>query len=799
MKPALAKTLRVLGALLAFIAVLALAAGGWFYSRLRASLPVLDGSVATSGLTAPVTIERDALGVPTIRGANRGDVARALGFLHAQERFFQMDLTRRRAAGELAELFGQGALGLDRAARIHGFRTLARTVLTRATPADRALLEAYAAGVNAGLTTLGSKPFEYHVLRTTPQPWQPEDCVLIAYSMALELEDGDGRYEHTLATLNHTLGRDVFAFFAPLVGPADAALDGSTAPLAPIPSPAALNLRTRPATTASLEISAARLAADGELPGSNSFALAGAHTATGAALLANDMHLGLGVPNTWYRAALVWPDSAGEHRVTGITLPGTPFMVAGSNGRIAWGFTASYADTGDLVAIATSASPKLYRAPDHESLVEMEIRHETIRVKGAAAVEVDYPWSLWGPVVGTDWRERPLAYRWAAHDPAACNFAIQELETATDVDAALAVAHRAGVPTINLLVGDSAGRIAWTISGQLPERFGSDGRLPTEGTYGDRGWKGFLAGDAVPSVVAPASGRLWTANNRILGGAALTSLGDAGYACAARAAQIRDDLAPLEHANPKDLLAVELDDRALFLARWQKLLLAALTPDALAQKKSRGELRALVEKWEGRATTDSVSYRLVRGFRHAAARRALTPIFATCVAADAGFDWTRLAYEEPLWTLLHEKPAHLLDAKFVSWEDLLLAAADDLVADLAKQGTPLANATWGRANTARLRHPFALVLPSWLTGWLNLPADPLPGDVDMPRVQGRSFGASERFAVSPGHEAEGYFHMPGGQSGHPLSPFYRAGHEAWVRGEPTPFLPGKTAHTLTLK
>ena len=148
--------------------------------------------------------------------------------------------------------------------------------------------------------------------------------------------------------------------------------------------------------------------------------------------------------------------------------------------------------------------------------------------------------------------------------------------------------------------------------------------------------------------------------------------------------------------------------------------------------------------------------------------------------------------------MLREKPAHLLNPAFPTWDAVLLAAADDVVTGIEKSGTPLARATWGQQNVLRMRHPFSLSLPAFLTSWLNFPATALPGDHDVPRVQSPRHGASMRMVVSPGHEAEGLYHMPGGQSGHPLSPFYRAGHERWERGDPTPFLPGKTAHTLTL-
>ncbi|MDB6126463.1 MAG: Penicillin amidase, partial [Verrucomicrobia bacterium] len=378
------------------------------------------------------------------------------------------------------------------------------------------------------------------------------------------------------------------------------------------------------------------------------------------------------------------------------------------------------------------------------------------------------------------------------------NLSFMKLSSARNVAEAIAIAHRAGMPAHNFVVADADGQIGWTIIGRLPKRVGFDGRLPTSWTFGDRRWDGMLAPDDVPSVIAPASGRLWTANNRIVGGASLAAIGDGGYANPPRAAQIRDDLAPLEKATPSDLRAIQLDDRAVFLASWQKRLLETLSPEAVAQKPSRAQFRQLVEKWEGRASVDSVSYRLVRGFRAKTAELALNPIFAGCVEANAAFDWHRFHYEAPLQALLREKPMHLLDPRYSNWDELELAAVDAVIVDFDKMGIPLESATWGKRNTAHIYHPFGRMLPGWIAGWLNMPADPLPGDVDMPRVQTPSFGASMRMVVSPGHEDEGLLHMSGGQSGHPLSPYYRSSHAAWVKGEPTPLLPGPAVHTLTL-
>lgn len=817
MKPEAAKRLRLLASVISLLVILVLGAAGWFYQRLRASLPQLEGTATVAGLGAAVTIQRDALGVPKIRGENRPDVARALGWLHAQDRFFQMDLLRRSSAGELAELFGQRALPRDRAARMHGFRTLAQQVVAALPPPDRAILEAYVAGVNAGLAALGARPFEYLVQRETPQPWRAEDCILVAYAMTLDLQDETGGYEQTLMTLRDQLGPEALAFFAPLQTPTDAALDGSTAPLAPIPGPRVIDLRKKSTAARGSarpdpvdrahggRVAAATDHAIDPFPfpardpdmviGSNVFALAGAHTANGAAMVANDMHLRHGVPNIWYRASLEFP----AHQITGVTIPGTPVIVAGSNGRVAWGFTNSYADTGDLVVVDINrVATSLYTAPGHEQLLRIESRPESIRIKGGKAVQVVYPWTIWGPVVGTDEMKRPLAYRWTAHDPAAANLGLLAMEEARDIGEAIAVAHCTGMPAQNLVVADGRGAIAWTIAGQLPRRVGYDGRLPVPWTYGDRRWDGFVPAGEVPVVIPSAGGRIWSANQRHVGGAALAKLGDSGYARPSRAAQIRDDLAALERATPRDLLAVQLDDRALFLAPWHQLLLDTLTPAVTAAKKNRTSLRASVEKWEGRAQVGSVSYHLVREFRTAVHARMFRAIFASCLEAFPEFRWRTLHLEGAAWALLRARPAHLLSPDFPTWDDLLVAAADDVVEAIEKQGVTLAQASWGRRNTARIRHPFSASFP-WLGTWLDLPADPLPGDNDMPRVQSPTSGASERFVVSPGHEAEGIFHMPGGQSGHPLSPYFRAGHSAWVRGEPTPFLPGKPEHTLVLR
>lgn len=800
--PAPRRSRHIVRRLLTFfgvLVVLVLAGGAvWVRSEVRASLPRLDGELKLAGLSAAVTVERDALGVPTIRAASRADAARALGFLHAQDRFFQMDLLRRSAAGELSALFGGLAVNADKANRVHRFRHVAGLVLARATPEERAVFTAYAEGVNAGLAALGAKPWEYLALRTDPAPWVPEDTVLAVHAMFLDLQGGDGDHESDLGVLHDLLPPPVAALLGADGTEWDAPVAGAPRTAPPIPGPEVFDLRKEPPVelpkAASLEPPA-----DRDVLGSNNWAVSGAHTADGRALLANDMHLGIRIPNTWYRASIVRPDGAGgEIRVTGVSLPGTPAIAVGSNGHVAWGFTNSYGDWSDLIVLEVDPrNPDVYRTP--EGPRRFEHIEELIQVKGEEPVHLEVRETIWGPVIDQDHLGRPRALAWTAHRPEAVNMEMVELETARTLEEAMTAANRSGTPAQNFAVADASGRVGWTIFGRIPRRTGFDGRLPTSWTDGTRRWDGWLAPEETPRIIDPPSGRVWTANSRVVDGDLLAKVGDGGYAFAARARQIRDDLLSLEKATPKDLLAIQLDDRALFLERWQKLLLDVLTPEALAADPRRKELRRLVETtWTGHASIDSVAYRLVRAWHGYVLEQVLTPITARCEKADERFDPVLPQSEGAVWALISARPAHLLDPKFHTWNDELLAAVDTLLGYYEQQGAgSLAGRTWGERNTTRIRHPLSGAIP-FASRWLDVPPRQLPGDQDMPRVQGPGFGASERLVVSPGHEEEGFFHMPVGQSGHPMSPYYQAGHAAWEEGKPTPFLPGPAQHMLRL-
>ena len=423
--------------------------------------------------------------------------------------------------------------------------------------------------------------------------------------MYLTLQEADGLTERRRANARAVLGEPLAEFLFPDGTSWDAPLDGSTLALPEIPRDSLPDTAAPKVRRAEIEETAY---------GSNSFAVDGSVSGRGSALVANDMHLGLRVPNTWYRARLIVTGGpAAALDVTGVTLPGAPTIVAGSNGRVAWGFTNAAVDTSDVVILEpVDGRPDGYRTKDGpRELTRVEARLcQTCSSPEVLTTEE----SIWGPVVGSDLQGRKLAYRWIAHDAAAVNLrGALELERAGSVREALEIAHRLGIPHQNLVAGDAEGNIGWTVTSPLPRRFGHDGRLPASWADGTKGWRGYLAPDEVPAVYNPEARRIWTANSRVVGGEDLTKLGFGSYAHGARARQIRNSLAARERFTEADLLAIQLDDRGLVLERWQGLMLQALRADGRSAR--RAALVAAVADWGGRAVPNSVGYRLVRTFR----------------------------------------------------------------------------------------------------------------------------------------------------------------------------------------
>lgn len=792
---------------IALIVIIVIAfAIGW--RLLAGSRPQATGAVAVQELSAPATIVRDVDGIPTITARNRVDLAGALGFVHGQERFSQMDLQRRDAAGELSALVGAAALKTDEDHRQHRFRTLAKRQLGLLPVRQRKLIGAYTAGVNAGLAHLSVRPWEYLLLGVKPQPWTDADTILTIDAMYFDLnQNGDNARELNIARLRAVLPRQLTDF---LLAPAprwEAPMRGGPSQPVSMPDASVFDLRVNaPAKVALIRGRRAVAASDAANTGigSNGFAVGGSLT-DGAALLANDPHLHLRVPNIWYRARLRYPDPADPTRMidlNGVTLPGAPALVIGSNGHIAWGFTNSEGDWMDWVRVIRDPhDPSRYKTPDGWETIQ---RHdEVIHIKGAPDVHMTVEDTIWGPIMAKGVDGTPLALAWTAQNPRAVNLNLMKLETATTVDQALALAPTIGIPPQNLVVADARGDIGWSIAGSLiPIRAGFDPSVPADWSKPDTGWIGYATPVQDPRIENPILSRIWTANQRIVSGDALTLIGDGGYDQGARAQQIRDDLAlppgpfARQFLTAQDMLNIQLDDRALFLTRWQKLLLGVL---GASNDPKLEALEPFVQNWQATAAAGSVGYRIVRMFHDQVRDNVLAPFAARASKKWKDFEWpTPAVGEYATWTLVTQQPSWLLDPNYRDWNALLTDSAHQVADALAELPGPLADKTWGDHNIAEIDNPLSVALPGWLARFVDMSHDPLAGDNDMPRVLHPSFGASMRMDVQPGNEVHGILEMPVGQSDNPFSPWFGMGHEAWVHGKPTPLLPGPAKYHLTL-
>ena len=756
---------------------------GAAYFTMRASLPKLDGDIAAAGFKSPVSVTRDNQGTVNIASKDALDAMRALGFIHAQERFFEMDLARRSAAGELSALLGEATIKIDKEKRAHRLRARMTSKWPLASAQDQEWLRVYTEGVNAGLTALNARPWQYFVLRTQPEPWREVDSMLVVGEMHYMLQSRGFEDRFSEALLRRQIGDAVFDWLKPAGGAWDATLDGSVITSPALPSAAMLNVRSD-ATTQNAAMTPQQSNNETAI-GSNNWAIGGTLTANGGAILADDMHLGLGVPNIWFRAQFNIGEGAAAQRAIGVTLPGVPGVIVGSNGKIAWGFTNGYGQWFDWVEIQ----------PGSELAASVKTIRETIAVKGASPIELDVRETSAGPILRTI-NKTDYALNWTLYREGGVNVGASAMMLANSIDEAISVAHLAGSPHQNVVIADNKGNIAWTILGRIPAY--PPGVVRKRGTFTtpDAVPTGWLAPEKYPIIKNPPDARLWTANSRQLGGDGGDIIGDGGFDLGARAGQIRDRLREQKIFDEKKLYAIQLDNESRFLKRWSDLALATAT--AKPNDKTSAVAKEL-KAWNGRADTDQTGHRIARTFRQqvidqlwkswlAAAQRGRQGSPVASTGEDGRFEYA-------VWQALEARATHLLPTPFPTWDDFLAAQVANVVDDLTKQNVPLNEATWGKRNTANIRHPFTHAMP-FLSGVLNMPKSPQAGDNHMPMVAAPTLGASQRMVVSPGFEEQGIFVMPGGQSGHPLSPFYGAGHNDWLTGKPGSLLAGETTHTL---
>ncbi|WP_437675097.1 penicillin acylase family protein [Sorangium sp. So ce131] len=766
------------------------------------------GAATLAGLGAAVTVASDGLGIPTIQAASRQDAFRALGYVAARDRLFQMDLLRRSSAGRLAEILGRDLVEADTRQRLLGVPRAASAILARLPEAQRAALEAYAEGVNAYLRSAASLPLEIGQLGYRPEPWRSEDSVLVVLEMFRTLAFSEEE-ERTRTVLTHTLPPRVVSFLFEGADPYTSALLGAQAgALPPLPAEElrALVARSRGDRSASAGVLGAGgvlggvlSAAAGEAPvGSNGWVVAGQRTRDGRALLANDMHLELGAPNLWYRAELRYGDTA----VAGVVMPGVPMMIVGTNRHVAWGLTSLDGDVMDLVRLDVSpARPDEYRTPS--GWRRFEVAEETIKVRGEPDVPVAMRATIWGPVAPRPLLGRPVAVRWAALDPEAVDVGLLDMDAARTVDEAVAVATRAGGPGCNVLLADRRGRIAWTVTGRMPRRRGLDGSVSVSWADGRAGWDGYLPPASLPRVVDPPSGYLVNANQRMpLAGGAPGAPGAPAlgrdYANGYRAYRITERLRAARPVAEADLFQLQLDTQADFYGFYRDLALRVLGGEAAQRRPALAEARRAVAAWDGRADVSSVGLALLVRFRRALADEVFAAWLGASRAAEPDQELALTDIDTPLQRALAERSPDLVPAPAGGWDAFVLAALERAADDVKRQrgGRPLDQIAWGAVSRVQIAHPLGAI-PE-LGALLNMPDEPLAGCGFCVRMASGALGASERLVVSPGREADGILHMPAGQSGDPRSPHYRDQQRAWVDGRPLPLLAGPAVSTLRL-
>ncbi|MBP7371017.1 MAG: penicillin acylase family protein, partial [Arenimonas sp.] len=457
------------------------------YFMLRASMPQLSGEHTLQGLSNNTRIERDANGTVTIQAQTEADTMRALGFVHAQERYFEMDLLRRSASGELSALFGEIAIEKDKSIRIHRLRARVQQQFSEMAGADEKNLIAYTEGVNAGLTSLKAKPWPYLLLNTQPEAWKPEDSFLVGFAMFFDLQDEDNEREYKLWQLKSVLPAPIYTMLTQSQSAWDAPLFGTPKLAVTVPSADQINLNKFVAPQLAFQPNALA-----EAVGSNNFAVAGALTADGRAIVADDMHLGLRAPNIWFRARLL---TGTDSDVSGFSLPGIPSIIVGSNRHVAWGFTNSYGDWADFVRVQwlDNAQSKYVDSSGTEQTVK--VFNEQIQVKGQKPVQLTVRETVWGPITKTINSSFALALQWTAQQPGALNMGLNELAKSQNLDQALLLAQRIGMPGQNLVIGDKNGRIAWRLTAQMPNRVGGcDKTAPVDPKAGCT-WQGWLPGN----------------------------------------------------------------------------------------------------------------------------------------------------------------------------------------------------------------------------------------------------------------------------------------------------------------
>jgi penicillin amidase len=853
------------GLLVAFV-VAAVGFVFWLRGTELAALPVLDGDIHLSSLHAPVTVRRDAHGVPHIEAASEEDLWVAQGYVTAQDRLWQMDAFRRNANGTLAEVMGPSLVKHDKLQRVLGIRRTAERVWANSPPDQKARFEAYARGVNLFIDQHeDALPAEFRLLAYKPRPWTGPDSISVGLMMVQMLdthwEDKLAREAIAAKLKNSKLEADLYP-----VGswrdhpPTGEKLDMSQ----PQPAPAKhasddddeddssqakgrekgegrreLSAEAREKRS---EISADELALAAEdlrglreagvggclecAYGSNNWVVAGSHTASGKPLLSNDMHLGLAEPNIWYMADLKAP---GFH-AAGVTLPGVPFVIAGHNEHVAWGFTALYADVQDLYV------EKLDGKGDYENgnvqSVPLKVVREVIRVRGGRDVTVDVQETDHGPLLNPvlPKEKRSISLKWTLYDPSLNTLPVYEINKSANWGEFESALKLWCWPTQNVVYADDQGHIAYHAIGMVPVRgSGFIFRTPNPHDVLNSRYEWgpdwithrtiyitnpYIAFESMPHAFDPPSGFLATANSRVTrdvpedvsktffvsGDMAVVPITDE-WAEPYRAERIYKLLDGRDGLTRADMLAVQTDIYSEVDQEIGHRLAYAIdhTPGVDERLKKAADL---MRSWDGRLTTDSAAASVVTQAREAFWPLILRPKLGKDLAADYRWAESDFAEEEIIMHGGSDSHSAWLPSGYTNWDALLT----DAVRKGMKAGHApgdVAEWSYGSWHVVDIEHPLAQFLPS-IGRIAGTGEQPLSGDKVTVKQVGRDFGPSQRFTMDWSDVDGSTEDIVLGESSDPFSPYYRDQWNDYYSGTTfvLPFsdaaVAAQTQHTLRL-
>lgn len=779
--------------------------GGWLAWQSRRRLPRTQGNLEVPGLKAPVEVLRDEWGVAHIYAQNSEDLFLAQGFVHAQERLWQMDFQRRAASGRLSEVLGEATVPVDRWVRILGLRRIAEREVANLTDESRACMEAYARGVNAFIA-VGPLPVEFSLLRYSPEAWFPADSLawakMIAWSLAVNWES-----ELLRARLIERLGLVLESYLEPpdpSGWPTVLGEDGAAPPfLAAAVEKLAALVNERLALQAWQKAEASRSftapGSDGGL-GSNAWVVSGQRSASGKPIIANDMHLGLSAPAIWFENHLC----AGEINATGVSFPGVPGLVAGHNGKIAWGFTNGFADVQDVYIERVRRGEE--GQVQYQFLDEWrnaEVLHEEVRVKGGRTESVEVVITHHGPLI-TDLAPdladgEALALRWTDLEPGEPVHSVLAILRAKDChEFRQAVSDWSG-PVQNAVCADIKGNIAYQLIGRVPVRSRGDGSVPVPGWSGEYEWQGFVPFEELPSLFNPSRGYIVTANNRITARELRDALGR-DYCNASRAQRIAELLQEQPRVDTTFIRRMQLDQVSPAAREIAAALVRLADGDPQTEK-----LVSLLKGWDGSLNPDSPQAAIYEVFLRAFIRRSLngrlgewterymgvgpTPGLAGgSLFSEKGITWALAALKEPdgRWQeLTGETVKEIARAAIVEASEFLSR----------EQGPDPRGWAWGRLHQLVFTH-YLDEMPA-LKAVFDRGPYPMGGDSSTiwagslllaTRDWRALVGPPFRFIADLADLDHCLGVLAPGNSGHPASRHYDDQIEGWFKGEFHPML-----------